>query len=244
MKSTAALLAALLSLALPAAAQDEADKVRLDDFALPVDAAGPRIEQLGNRTESLAPAVLPASDRELAIPGPPAAARSPVTQLSQPGEAGRPQQLSERGETRELAAGSVSSPEDSRPRASAPLGGRDRCDPQLESEQLEHCLRVIEQRAAEFSAPEPPQLSAEQVLLAERGDDGERLAATSSDLRLRLAAGDPDAESASNQELASIYLDRTRTQAPSVQEEAALDEARLAEVLHRLQIDVPTTTAP
>ena len=58
------------------------------------------------------------------------------------------------------------------------------------------------------------------------------------------AAGDPDAESASNQELASIYLDRTRTQAPSVQEEAALDEARLAEVLHRLQIDVPTTTAP
>ena len=235
---------ALFALASPAGAQDGGDKARLDDFALPRDQAAPRVEQLGGAGSALPAAETPAGDRGVTIPGPPQVERAPVPQLSRPGEIAPAAQLSDRGESRELAAGSVSSHGDSRPQASAPILGSDSCDPQLDTEQRERCLRILERRAAEFSAPEAPRLSAEQVLLAERGDDGERLAATSSDLRLRLAAGDPDAESASNQELASIYLDRTRTQAPSVQEEAALDEARLAEVLHRLQIDVPTTTAP
>lgn len=235
-----------LGLALPAYAQDGADRARLDDFALPTDSAGPRIEQLGDRAESLTSLSPPAADHELVVPGLAQADRTPVTQISRPGQDTPAQQLSGRGESRQLAAGSVSSSGDSRPRASGPIGGSDRCDPQLETEQFEQCLRVLEQRAAEFDAPEAPKLSAEQVLLAERGYVDRRLGATSSDLRLRRAADDPNAESASNQELASIYLDRARTQgqpAPT-QEDPRLDEARLAEVLQGLQIDVPGATAP
>ena len=131
-----------------------------------------------------------------------------MTQLSQTGETAPAQQVGSRGESRQLAAGSVSTPGDSRPQASAPLAGSDSCDPQLDTEQRERCLRIIERRAAEFSAPEAPQLSAEQALLAQRGDTEELLASQSSGLRLRLASGDPDPDLESNQELASIYLDR------------------------------------
>lgn len=246
MRSAVILAVALLGLVLPAAAQDDADKVRLDDFDLPAAPAGPRIEQLGDGTESLRRAPPLIADHELSIPGPPAADRSPVSQLTQPGESGRSQQLSERGESRELATGSVSSPGDSRPQASAPLGGSDRCDPQLETEKFESCLRVLEQRATEFDAPEAPRLSAEQVLLAERGYSDERLAATSSDMRLRLAAGNPNAERASNQELASIYLDPSRAQGRPGPEpdDPRLDEAKLAEVLQGLQIELPGSGAP
>ena len=240
MKSAARLAAILtLALALPALAQQDSDKARLDDFALPQDQAGPRIEQLGAAAQSLPAAESSDSDRQLAIPGPPAVERAPVAQLSQPGGSAPAQQVSDRGESRELAAGSVSSTGDSRPQASAPIAGSDSCDRQLDTEQLERCLRILETRAAEFSAPEAPQLSAEQALLAARGDDGDRLAARSSDLRLRLAAGDPDAEIASNQELASIYLDRTQAQqGASTQQPAEPDDASLAEVLQTLQIDV------
>lgn len=226
-----------------AGAQDVADKARLDEFAPPAaEVAGLRIEQLDDAAASIDSSAGQALDRELTVPGPPQVERAPLPQLSQPGQTGpAQQQVSERGESRRLAAGSVSSSDDSRPQASAPLGGRDRCDPQLETQQLERCLRVLERRAAEFSAPEAPTLSAEQVLLAERGDDGERVAARSSDLRLRLAAGDPDAEIASNQELASIYLDRTRTEtSPAAAEEPETpDEARLAAILQGLQIELP-----
>ena len=244
MKLAAAFSALLaLGLAVPASAQDEADKARLDDFAVPVsDASGPRIEQLGDRAEALTPLSQPASDHQLVVPGPAPADRAPVTQLSRPGETTPAQQLSERGESRQLAAGSVSSSADSRPRASAPLGGSDRCDPQLEGERLEECLRVLELRAEEFSAPEAPKLSAEQVLLAERGPGAERVAAQSSDLRLKLAAGDPDAEISSNQELASIYLDRARVQTPPPDDRAVPVDPRLAEILQGLQIELPPTT--
>lgn len=248
MKLAAAFSALLaLGLAVPASAQDEADKARLDDFAVPVsDASGPRIEQLGDRTQSLPPAGQSAGDRELAIPGPASADRSPVRQLTQPGDAGRSQQLSDLEESRQLAAGSVSSAEDSRPRATGPLGGADRCDPQLETEELARCQQILERRAAEFDAPEAPRLSAEQVLLAERGGHDERLASRSSDLRLRLAAGDPDAEITSNQELAVIYLDHPSTQGPpaSTDEPAVPDEGKLVEILQGLQIDVLGGAAP
>lgn len=248
MRSVVVLAVVLVAgVGLPSAAQDDASKTRLDDFAVSVDdATGPRIEQLGDKGQSLPPAGQPAGDRELAIPGPPAADRSPVTQLTQPGEPGRPQQVSERGESRQLAAGSVSSAEDSRPRATGPLGGADRCDPQLDTEQLARCQQILERRAAEFDAPEAPRLSAEQVLLAERGANDERLASRSSDLRLRLAAGDPDAEITSNQELASIYLDRPSTLgAPASADEPAVpDEGKLVEILQGLQIAVPGAGTP
>lgn len=248
MRSIAVLAVVLLAATgLPAWGQDDAAKARLDDFAVSTDdVAGPRIEQLGDQAQSLPQAGQQTGDRELAIPGPPPGDRSPVTQLTDPGEAGRSQQLSERAESRQLASGSVSSAEDSRPRAAGPLGGADRCDPQLESEQLARCQQILERRAAEFDAPEPPRLSAEQVLLAERGANDERLASRSSDLRLKLAAGDPDAEITSNQELASIYLDRSSIQGrPSTAEEPTVpDEAKLIEILQGLQIDVPGGGAP
>lgn len=241
MKTAARLAAALaLGLALPAWAQEGADKARLDDFAVPQERADLRIEQLDDAAASLPAGEQLGSDRALAVPGPPQTGRAPMAQLSRPGETAPSQQLSDRAESRELAAGSVSSPNDSRPRASAPLVGSDSCDPQLDTEQLERCLRILELRAAEFSAPEAPRLSAEQALLAERGEDDERLASRSSTLRLRLAAGDPNAEFASNQELASIYLDRARTE-PSpgaAQEPGETADASLAEVLQSLQIEV------
>jgi len=239
MRPAARLAAAVsLGLAVPAGAQDDADKTRLDDFALPQEQAGARIEQLDTAAPSLPAAQTGAGDRELTIPGPPAADRTPVAQLSRSGETAPAQQVADRGESRDLVAGSVSSTGDSRPQASAPLAGSDSCDRQLDTEQLERCLRILETRAAEFSAPEAPRLSAEQALLAANGDDGDRLAARSSDMRLRLAAGDPDADISSNQELASIYLDRTaQPQAPGAEQPAEVDPS-LAEVLQTLQIDV------
>ena len=101
---------------------------------------------------------------------------------------------------------------------------------ELDAPQLESCLRILELRAAEFDAPEAPRLSAEQALLAERGDSDDRLASTSSDLRLHIAADHPDAELVSNQELASIYLDRPPTpRAPPSEEPGAVDQAGLVE---------------
>ena len=245
MRLAATILAGLtLALSGPLAAQDGGDKTQLDDFALPAASGEEVVEQLGARERSLATAGSAPGDREVDVPGPAAAARVPMPQLSQPRQPAPTVQLSDQRQSRQLASGSVSSPGDSRPQASAALGGTDRCDPQLETPQLEECRRVIERRAAEFDAPEAPQLSAEQVLLAQRGDEAQRLV-PSSDMRLRLAAEDPDADRTSNQELASIYLDR-QTQPPAgrpAQPEAALVEA-LAEVLQGLQITLPPAAAP
>ena len=97
MKSAARLAAILtLALALPALAQQDSDKARLDDFALPQDQAGPRIEQLGAAAQSLPAAESGESDRQLAIPGPPVVERAPVAQLSRAGETA-PARLSRRG---------------------------------------------------------------------------------------------------------------------------------------------------
>ena len=233
--------AAALGGALPASAQESGDRARLDDFALPQDDAALRVEQLDGGDRAIAPPESSTGDRELAIPGPPQVERAPVTQLSQPGQTAPAQQLSERSDSRQLAAGSVSTISDSRPQAGAPLAGNDRCDRQLDREELEQCLRILERRAAEFDAPEAPRLSAEQALLAARGDDDEFLATSSSDLRVRLAADDPDADIASNQELASILIDR-RTEALASAEAAAAeqpDDATLAQILETLQIQGP-----
>jgi len=245
MRRAAPILAGLtLALSGPLAAQDGGGKTQLDDFALPAASGEEVVEQLGARETSLATAGSAPGDRAVDVPGPAAAARAPMLQLSQPGQPAPTVQLSDQGQSRQLASGSVSSPGDSRPQGAAALGGTDRCDPQLETPQLEECRRVIERRAAEFDAPEAPQLSAEQVLLAQRGDEGQRLVPTS-DMRLRLAADDPDADRTSNQELASIYLDR-QTQPPAgrpEQPDTALVEA-LAEVLQGLQITLPPSAAP
>lgn len=241
MRSAPTILAGLtLALASPIAAQDRADKARLDDFALPKASSAEEVEQLGAREKSLAITGSSAGDRTVIVPGPVAGERAPVLQLSQPGQPTPTVQLSGREESRQLAVGSVSSPEDSKPRTSAPLGGSDKCDPQLDGERLNECLRVLELRAAEFSAPEAPRLSAEQALLARQGPDNGQLAQRSPTTRLRTAANDPDADIQSNQELATIYLSDARAAASAAtemqrqQEEATAAERGLMEILQQV----------
>ena len=106
------------------------------------------------------------------------------------------------------------------------------------------CLRILELRANEFEAPQAPRLTAEQTLLAERRERDEELSRTSPALRLRLATmSEPDADLASNQELASIYLDPARqTPPPTAEEPPAEDAATLAEILQGL--GAPPGSAP
>jgi hypothetical protein len=237
-------LAALGLAAAPACAQEGGDRARLDEFAVPRGDAGAAIEQIdrGNQAIGAEPAV--PSDRQLTVPGPAAAPRQPVSQLSRSDERGATRQLSDTTQSREVAAGSVSSSDDSRPQPAAALAGSDRCDPQAESAQT-GCARILERRAAEFAATEAPRLSAEQVLLAESEEDEDALAASSSRVRLRLASNDnPDADLQSNQELAAIYLRRANAQPQQPQESEQAEDARLAQILQTLQISVPGGAAP
>lgn len=238
--------AAVLALGAPAWAQEAGDRARLDDFAVPHAQIGSSIEQIGQVADSIGPESTIPSDRQLTVPGPAAMPRVPVPQLSGPDDGGPTRQLSDANQSRDVAAGSVSSSRDSRPQPTAALAGSDRCDPQADTAQAD-CARILERRAAEFDAVEPPRLSAEQVLLAASDGGEDRLAASSSRARVRLAStGDPDADLQSNQEVAAIYLRRTET-APREPEDsgsATLDDARLAEVLQTLQILVPGGSAP
>lgn len=198
--------ALLLGVALPAAAQERSDKTHLDDFAVPAADTGLAVQQLGREGEAPVPATPQQSERQVAVPGPPPPERRAIAQVSAASGAGPAQQVNA-ANSREVAADGISSPRDSRPGSVTRLSGEDRCDPGQEPERLTECQRILELRAAEFQAAEPPRLSAEQVLLAERGEDFELLATTESDLRVKLAGGtDPDPESRANQELAAIYL--------------------------------------
>ena len=238
--------AVALGLAAPAWAQGLGDRARLDDFAVPQAQAGSSIEQIGQAAEVIRAEAATPNDRQLTVPGPAAMPRQPLSQLSLPDEGGATRQLSETGQSRDLAAGSVSSSRDSRPQPTAALAGSDRCDPQAEADPAD-CARILERRAAEFDAVEPPRLSAEQVLLAESDAGEDRLGASSSRARVRLASSnDPDADLQSNQELAAIYLRRADT-APREPEDsgtAGIDDARLAEVLQTLQISMPGAPTP
>jgi hypothetical protein len=246
MTNKALLASALaLGLAVPALAQESSDRARLDDFAVPQVETGPAIEQVDEGASRIGLEQGTANDRQLTVPGPARPAREPLSQLSRPDEGGTTRQLSDPAQSRDVAAGSVSSSRDSRPQPTAALAGTDRCDPQAGSEQPD-CARILERRAAEFAAAEPPRLSAEQVLLAESSEDEGALAASSSRVRLRLASSDhPDADLQSNQELAAIYLRRASEQPQQQPEQSApADDSALAQVLQTLQIDVAGPSAP
>lgn len=234
-----------LGLAASAGAQVGGDKARLDDFAVPRGEAGPAIEQVAAGSSRIAAEQAASSDRQLTVPGPALPAREPLPQVSQADEGGATRQVSDAAQSRNVAPSAVSSSHDSRPQPTAALAGEDRCDPQGEAERSE-CARILERRAAEFQAAEPPRLSAEQVLLAASEEDADSLAASSSRVRLRLAsADDPDADLQSNQELAAIYLRRTAAEAQQPEaSEPTEDAAGLAEVLQALQIGVPGSSAP
>jgi hypothetical protein len=102
-------------------------------------------------------------------------------------------------------------------------------------------------RAQEFHAPAPPQLSAEQRLLAEqRGED--ESSGRSPGTRLRLASRDaPDADLQSNQELAALYLGRPQVPqaSPTPQEEKdAVGDGSLAAIVQGLLVQTGGAPPP
>lgn len=222
--ATSAALLVAIGWALPAAAQDRSAESRLDDFAIAPGDGSLRVEQVSPETLPVQSAPQP---RDRTITGAPPTDRPSLRpdQLSGAGGESNQAQLNDGADpTRPIpTAGSTAA--DSRPEGVTRLAGTDRCDPQLPESELEQCLRILELRAQEFNAPAPPRLSAEQTLLAAQQTDEERSMSRSSDVRLRLATVQaPDAGLGSNQELASIYLDRSApTGALPREEEAPLD---------------------
>lgn len=204
-------------------AQDRSEPARLDDFALPKAAdEQPRLEQLTTRD----PAPLPVQtvDRSLARPAESEKSGTMPAQLSSTGGGGAMTQLGTTRESRPTQADAVSSTKDSAPGTVTRIGGQDRCDPQLAQRFYAECLRVLELRSAEFDAPQPATLSAEQRLLAEQRPREESLTGSSAALRLRYAtAMQPDADLESNQELAAIYLDTPVPETAIEPEEAPLE---------------------
>lgn len=219
----AAVLVAIGSV-LPVAAQDRSAESHLDDFAIAPGDRDLRVEQVSPETRPVKPAL---QTKDRTITGAPPAERPPLRpdQLSVKGGASDPNQLNDGADpTRPIpTAGSTAA--DSRPEGVTRLAGTDRCDPQLPESELDRCLRILELRAQEFNAPAPPRLSAEQSLLAAQQTDEERSMSGSSNVRLRLATMQaPDAGLGSNQEIASIYLDRsTPALTPPDELEAPLD---------------------
>ncbi len=226
---------ALMVLAGAAAhAQDDSDKVRLDDFSLPATEQAQPLEQVSRGTT--APLPEQARDRTLARPARSEAAGTTATQLTDTDDAGPVTQLASPTQSRTGLAGAAANPGDRVPGAVQRIGGQDKCDPQLERAALAECLRILELRAAEFSAPGPAVLSPEQRLLGELRDSDDRLARSSSAMRLRLATtGEPDADLESNQELAAVYLGAP--EAPAQPLPAETDQtASLIELLQNLGI--------
>lgn len=161
----------------PAAAQDAADRARLDDFAVP------QTEQAGGTLgiEQLEPDAAP-------LPPPaPAPARDATAPVG------------------------TSTADDSAPRPTLPLTGTDRCDPQQPSADLPECRTILETRAGDFNAAAPAPLSAEQALIASQRAQSARQDPATASRRVRMAGTGPtDDDLRSNQELATIYLDRQR----------------------------------
>lgn len=232
----------------PLLAQAQGDPVRLDEFAVGAAPDDPsHVDQLAPGEDRVQGSPAPS---ERTILRPQAAEGTPgkaLPQISAKGQAPEQAQLSTAGASPDEAGAAVSSTADSRPQAVAHLGGHDRCDPQLAGEELARCQRILELRAQEFHAPAPPQLSAEQKLLAEQRADDER-PGRSAAARLRLASRDaPDADLQSNQELAALYL--TRQQAPSAaatppEEQQPIVDATLAQILQGLQVQTGGATPP
>jgi len=160
-------------------------------------------------------------------------------QLSSTGAGGAVTQLPSTRDSRLSRGTSVSTTGDSAPGSVVRIGGKDRCDPQLTQKFYAECLRILELRSGEFNAPQPAALSAEQNLLVEQRQREEGLAERSSALRLRYAtAMQPDADLASNQELASIYLAKPAP-APANEPEKTPETPDLGEILVNLGFDAP-----
>jgi hypothetical protein len=242
-----AALALLVGVSAPAMAQTQANPARLDDFAVGATHDDPsHVEQLAPADDRPQGSPQP-HDRAIATPEPPAPRATALRQVSRPDQPLEQAQLSTAGASPDASPAAVSSTADSRPQGVEHLGGHDRCDPQLAGEELARCQRILELRAQEFNAPAPPQLSAEQKLLAEQRVDDERTGRSPA-TRLRFASRDtPDADLQSNQELAALYLARQQTpqaNASPPEEERTAADASLAQILAGLQIQTGGSSPP
>lgn len=235
-------LLATFALAASAAAigQDSADRTHLDEFEIAPDGghAVSDVEQLGERETIVTGSAQPKT-RDVAIAGTGTAAAGPVAQITTHDRDTRSRQLIAGAPSRDIAPSSVSESPDSRPGGVVRVGGTDRCDPQLAEEEAERCRAILELRAAEFQAAEPPRMSAEQVLLAQQGDDDGALALLYPDRRLAMAGRNPDADARSNQELASLIFDQpvVAASAATITPEEPLDQ--MAELLEALEQALP-----
>lgn len=244
--AAAVLLAAFSA---PLLAQAQADPARLDDFAVAAPAEDvSHVEQLAPADDRPRGSPQP-GDRAIATAQPVAAPTTDLSQISAKGQNSAQAQLSRAGSSPDESRAAVSSTADSRPQGVTRLGGVDRCDPQLAKEALERCKRILELRAQEFNAPAPPQLSAEQQLLAEQRSDDEQRSIPSPSTRLRLASrDDPDADLQSNQELAALYLGKQQpppeTSTPEGDAQAPATDSALAQILNALQLQTGGSAPP
>jgi len=221
----------------PLLAQEQADPARLDDFAVPAAAQSLPVEQLTTGDTLRAPPQQ--ADRTLASPSRSEPGSAMPAQLSAPGAGGTITQLAGTGQSRTALTGSVADPKDRPPGAVARIGGHDRCDPQSVQAVYAECLRILELRSDEFSAPKAPTLSAEQRLLAEQRQ-GDETMTPSSAMRLRLATvAQPDAELPSNQELASVYLKEPEN--PVAEQAPEPEPSAYAALLEGLGLPPPST---
>ncbi len=230
-----------VSLAAPAAAQDE--RARIDDFAIAAEQATQpgELEQVGTPGESLRPEVQ-LNDHRVFVSQQPSP-KGPVPQLSNAGEAPTPAQIGPAEKATTLVR-DISNRGESRPTAIQHIAGADRCDPQLERSRFEECQRILERRAAEFSAPQPPKLSAEERLLAEQNSEDRAMLAEHGDVRVRYAAqGQPDAGLRSNQELAALVLEGPPSGLPPSAPAQPATEA-LADLLESISIQMQGAPVP
>lgn len=230
-------------LAIPGHAQDRGAEARLDDFALPEAKPALGVEQLTAQD----PSELPQQrvDRALAQPLQTDATGAMPAQISSEDTGGAVAQLPSARESRLSLGTAVSHTSDSAPRTAAPIGGQDRCDPQLTQKFYAECLRILELRSDEFTAPQPAALSAEQKLLVEQRQRDDGLADAATAVRLRYAAApQPDADLKSNQELAAIYLGASAPTPTETPAESA-EEPDLGEILQTLGVTTtPTPNGP
>lgn len=193
----------------PAVAQDPADKARLDDFALPSADRSTGVQQLS--TGPRAVPAQPKGDRDVSVPRPPAPG-GPLVQVAPSEDTILPVQRDPAQARSARGVSDLSARRDSAPGGVTALAGRDACDPQhraaiRDPAEAERCRRILELRSAEFDAPAPPVLSAEQRIIAEqqRRDIGQG-GLTTPDMTARALARATDAESRSSQELAAVVL--------------------------------------
>lgn len=190
-----------------------------------------RVEQLSEPSPSLVEPV------RSEMPG------SATSQLNREGRSARsPAQLNREGRT---AASStpLSRPADGRTAATERLTGDDRCDPARGDRRASPaCLRVLEERAADFRTQEAPVLSAEQRILIEQRRQAE--AQDSRTAAKRLATTGEDADSLELQGIASVALrpPPEPVRKPVEEDNAAIDAAQA--IVNAIVQGGGTTVAP